>query len=196
MQHLPATTSTSDLPAARPLPEKYTVQLFEQLSGQMGGKFLESFGNARAEIMASEWSQGLAGFSRAEISRGVAACRGRRFAPTLGEFAQLCRPCLDPEVAHREAVRGLQARRAGQVGEWSHPAVYRAAVALSWDLRDKPYAAVRNLWAHVLQEEFFRGWGDGIPPAPIAITRQEPTPADPAVARRFMEMLRPRVAAQ
>jgi hypothetical protein len=125
------TTSTSPLAAFKPLPMSAVQELFKFLEAQFGKKVHDLFGDSDPEDLKNAWSSGLAGFRLRELQRGQEALRSRRFVPTMGEFVLMCRPALDPEYAWHEAQDGLRARDRGEPGEWSHPAVYRAAIAKS-----------------------------------------------------------------
>ena len=50
--------------------------------------------------------------------------------PTLPEFCALCRPpaqTVNHEAAFYEAIRGIEHRQRGEVGQWSNRAIYWAA---------------------------------------------------------------------
>lgn len=147
-------------------------RVFSRLAGQMGAKVADLFHGVPSADVIEQWGEALAGFRPVEIARGIRACQTRAFAPTAGEFALLCRPALDPEFAWLEASAGLLARQRGEIGEWSHPAVYRTALPMTYELIHQSYRQNRKTWAYRLAREFEQGWGDGVPPVPLAITRQ------------------------
>lgn len=137
-------------------------------------------------LMIKEWSEGLADMSEREIERGVSRCRTRTFPPSLGEFAQFCRPALDPEVAFLEAQDGLRARDKGEVGRWSHPAIWRAACAMSPEVRGGSFAAHRKRWEHALRNEYELGWGEDVPaPAKRIEHAHRPIPMPAHVRERL-----------
>jgi len=89
---------------------------------------------------------------------------------------------MTPEVAYHEAVRGMVARQRGELGEWSHPAVYWAAVGVSSvDLLNSTYGSIKARWEKTLADELSRGTWPDIPaprqalPAPgqTMATREE-----------------------
>lgn len=157
------------------LPAKVTTALFNRLSEYLGGRMADLFQGVPREDVERSWSAALAGFTREELTRGVAACSERIVAPTVGEFKRLCRPSLDPEFAWYEAQDGLQARGRGEHGVWTHPAVWRAATQMSHELRTSTYNASRVRWQRTLSREFERGWGDDVPPLPAARIEHSPT---------------------
>lgn len=72
--------------------------------GEMfGHRWITNYGAEPSPL----WQRGLAGYSPAEIERGVLACLDWRsdFVPTLPEFRQLCRPASAP--AHQPMARAL-----------------------------------------------------------------------------------------
>lgn len=98
------------------------------------------------------WAEDLADLSREELARGVSACRDQKFPPTLPEFRALCRPPIDYQAALIEAVEQM-ARRDTGCDQWSHPAIYWAAVKIgAYDLSRK---TLRDLDA-----EWRKGFGD------------------------------------
>ena len=159
----------------RAAPQKSVGQLFGLLKGQLGSKMDDLYARVDPEVVQREWAQGLFEFTTEEVARGVAACRGRKFAPTLGEFLHLCRPCLDPEMAWHEAQDGLSVRRQGEMGTWSHPAVWRAAGVMREQLLHGHFKGHRNRWEHVLCAEFAKGFVEAVPAVPVAAIVDKPT---------------------
>lgn len=176
--------------------------VFDRLKGQFGAKLADMWApvlNAAPRpgepldvpnIVEREWMESLAGFQRHELERGCDACSNRIFPPTLGEFKMLCRPCLDPEWAWHEAQECLVQREAGQMGEWTHPAVFFAALKMGPAVRGGDWSRHRKAWTRVLQGEISRGWRT-IPPAPQKLPEPvfEPVPA-PETAKAMVERMR------
>ena len=94
-----------------------------------GAKFGQQWQGLTPRELKDSWDQKLTGMTEAEIRAGLVACLSRDWPPTVPEFLRLCRPWLNPEVAYHEAVHGMSCRRRGEMGNWSHPAIYWAAVA-------------------------------------------------------------------
>jgi hypothetical protein len=141
-------------------------------------------------LMVSEWAQGLADMRPEEIERGLAKCRTRTFAPSLGEFATLCRPALDAETAFWEAHEGMCARHRGERGEWSHPAVWRAACELSAEVRAGAYTTSRKRWERILSREFDRGWVEDVPAVPLRLENEPTVFATPEQRERRLAAIR------
>jgi hypothetical protein len=157
------------------LPSTVFDDLIKRIAAVFGSKFQDFYAGADAKVFRDEWSAALADFKPIELERGLAQMESQKFVPTLGEFAQWCRPCLDPEWAFREAEHALAQRDRGQVGDWSHPAVWRAASALGMEVRSGDYAKVRVRWAYELKYELAQGWGEQPPPPPLRVTNQTKT---------------------
>lgn len=178
----------------KPAAPEWIERIFERLGAQYGNKLAMLYPSEDAgmqQAIHNEWAEALAGFTGDEIQRGLRACQTRPFAPTVGEFALLCRPALDPEFAWLEAADGLRARQRGEMGEWSHPAVYRTAQPLAFEILNQPYRQHRKTWQYRLAREFEQGVGQGIPPVPLAITQQEKPASLPnaAVRARIAQIL-------
>ncbi|MES2187292.1 MAG: hypothetical protein V4505_22270 [Pseudomonadota bacterium] len=175
---------------AEPLPRRFVARVFERLGAQLGARMADLYAGVAPELVQVEWAEGLAGFVDDELRRGIAACRSRVFAPTLGEFMRLCRPGLDPELAWLEASAGLRARDGGALGAWSHPAVYRAACAMAFELRSDSYTRHKKRWAWELDRAFADGWGEGVPPPAPRLPHRPRTGPPPAVVReRLLQLL-------
>lgn len=166
------------------LPTRFLDELFSRLHAILGVKFADMFNGADTEKVREEWGAALVDFKPVELDRGIADISTRRFVPTLGEFKNMCRPCLDPEWAYREAEKCLRQRDVGHVGEWTHPAVWRAASALSMEVRKGDYAACRTRWAYVLKDELAKGWGEYPPEPPLRISSDVKGSATSEVAMR------------
>lgn len=173
------------------LPSAWTERIFTRLSGQLGAKMADLYAGVPSEAVKSEWGQALGGYSAEEIARGIDACQTRKFAPVLGEFLNLCRPALDPEVAWLEACNCSKQREAGEIGDWSHPAVYRAAREFSFELKSKSFKECRTAWAYALHKEFQIGFDGDVPKVPelrleVDQSGKPPTPEQRAKLAEIM----------
>lgn len=185
MSSMPMLASSGDAPPAT-LPVEWIERLFGRLGAIFGAKLADGFAGVPLADVKREWGEALAEFRPEEIRRGIEECRTRRWPPMLGEFLLLCRPALDPEQAWHEAVDGLRARDRGELGVWSHPAVWRAATSLSPEVRNGSYHTHRAAWAHALKRELRAGWGEDVPmPRPTL----PPPPATPASPERVQDAL-------
>ncbi len=112
-----------------------------------GDGFRAKFGRANPEKFQSVWAEELGDLTMQEIRRGVDACKVQfpDFPPALPRFAQLCRPSIDPENAHTEAVEQMRLRDEGK-DSWSHPSVFWAAVGFGRDLQIYTYGQIKKRW--------------------------------------------------
>jgi hypothetical protein len=134
-----------------------------------GKKFSDQWGGADTDALIAHWSRELAGYSGAELKRGLDALSNRDWPPTLPEFKKLCRRPIDAATAYYEAVAGVQARASGEYGKWSHPAVYWAAMPLSFDLKEQTYSQIKGRWEAALAEQMDKGEWPEIPQPMIAL---------------------------
>lgn len=118
-----------------------------------GNLFEKQWAGRELKDMIPFWERKLSGFSPDELRRGYKALDKLKYPPTLPEFMQLCRPPVDPVKAYHEAVKGVQERRMGRTGEWSHPAIFWAAASMAHDLLNMSWQAVKPRWERRLSEE-------------------------------------------
>lgn len=99
--------------------------------------------------------------SNEEMARGVEKMRTLDWPPSLPEFMRLCKPSVDPIIAYYEAVNGVQAREQGEMGEWSHPAIFWASVKVgAFDLKNQSYSQIKARWEKALSDEMEKKeWG-------------------------------------
>lgn len=172
-----ATTSSTSTPAqaeyggagvCAPLPESWVEQLFQKMLLDYGKKFTDMWGSADMDLLISHWSRELGVFTDAELLRGTAAMAHQNWPPSLPEFKALCRPPIDPMVAFHEAQAGMLARAAGRMGEWSHQAIFWAAMQLGPAVTEQLYTSVRPRWEKALADAFAVGRWQPIP-APMLV---------------------------
>ena len=147
------------------------THLFNRLAGAYPYLWKANFpNNETMDNWIVTWAEGFeeAGLRPHDLKAGIKAL-GTKFErpPTLAEFIRACKPSVDSMVAYYEAVAGVQARKAGEVGVWSHPAIFWAARGLSFDLGNQTYSQIKIRWESALNEQMDRGEWEPIP---------EPTP--------------------
>lgn len=178
-----SSTSTS------PLPQEWVERLFERMLLDYGKKFADQWGAADTDTLIAHWARELAGYSGAELKRGLEALSGRDWPPTLPEFKKLCRRPFDATVAYYEAVAGVQSRSEGRYGKWSHPAIYWAAMPLAFELREQTYSNVKARWEAALTEQFEKGEWPEIPQPMVALPAPGKTKTSRAeAAQRLREI--------
>lgn len=158
--------SISTLP---PLPESWVEKMFHKMLLDYGKKFTDQWGGAESNELIAHWAQQMGSYTGPEIARGLTAMEKRDWPPTLPEFKKMCRPDNDPMVSYYEAVAGVAARAAGEMGKWSHPAVYWAAMPLAFDLGNQTFSQIRGRWEQALSSQMERGEWDPIPRPALAL---------------------------
>lgn len=172
----------AELSTSRPPPIRRSVivKLQEHMRYSYGKKFTDQWDATKPELWVSFWCEQLAGLTDAEIARGVAALSGRDWPPTLPEFKRLCRPPLDQQAAFYEALSGILARERGERFEWSHPAIYWAAVKVgAFDIKGSGYGQIQKRWETALQALLDAGSYEPIPNPALAL----PAPGKAALSR-------------
>lgn len=147
-------------------------RLYARLDGLYPGKWERNFvGDAAFDNWETAWAEAFdeEGILPVDVALGIQNSR-RMFdwPPSLTEFLRACRPYLEPDVAFFEAVRGMQARERGERGEWSHPAIFHAAVAVGrFELLNQAYQQMEGRWKKALHAQLALGaWPDIPDPAP------------------------------
>lgn len=149
--------------------QAWVEKLLHHMLLSYGKKFTDQWSVTDSDELLAFWVNGLAGYTPTELKRGRDALEDRPFPPTLPEFKKLCRRPLDPTAAYFEAVTGVQARAAGEYGKWSHPAVYWAAMPLSFDLANQAQTQIKARWEAALNEQLDKGEWPEIPQPMIAL---------------------------
>ena len=177
---------------AQPLRADWVKALFAKLSARYGTLFADRYAGVPQDVLIAEWGAELAGFTGEDIRRGLDGCRDLKFPPTLPEFLALCRPPIEPHSAFMEAMRNMRERDLGNNPAWSHPAIYWAAVEVTYyDMRQSTYSAIKARWERALSDQLRqRAW----PPIPQALPAL-PAPAkgngpSPAVRERLASLIR------
>lgn len=169
-----------------PIPQSWVDALFAKMSSLYGNKFSDMWRESNMQVVKTVWSQELGKLTRDELTRGANALMTQEWPPTLPQFIKLCRVEIDTLAAYYEAVNGVVARERGEMGEWSHPAIFWASVKISaFDLKNQSYAMLKGRWETALQDEIAKGQWSDIPKAQIAL----PAPSDKAtkeVAEKYL----------
>lgn len=175
---LPSSPSTRPLSQwFDPVPSlgiSFIDHLFNRLDGAYPHKWRSNFTNQQAiDNWAESWVEAFEeeGITPNDVKVGLRECR-RRFAwpPSCAEFVQACRPHVDPLRAYYEAVAGVRARFAGEHGEWSHPAIYWAAMTMAVELREQSYSQAKARWESTLAQQLAKSVWDEIPRPHLQLT--------------------------
>lgn len=172
MRNLPISTKPfADIEAAAPaIPASWVESLFSRMNAMYGNKFLDMWGHADLALVKKMWAEEMVVLTADEMRRGYAGLMKRDWPPTLPEFIRMCRPSIDPANAYSEAVEGSVARERGEVGVWSHPAVYWASVAVgAFDLKNLSYPIIRARWERAYEREMAKGQWPAVPKPHLAL---------------------------
>lgn len=161
-------TSINSWPADA-LPKSSIDNLFAKLLAFYGSKFLDMWANTDIEEVKRIWALEIRKLSTEQMRVGYEQLATRKFPPTLPEFIELCKPAIDLTASYYEAVAGLQAREQGEIGTWSHPAVFWAASCMAYDLKNQTYSSIAKRWETALRAEMSKGQWSAVPAPMIAL---------------------------
>lgn len=163
----PTTSSTSP---HRPIPSAWVDSLFTRMGALYGAKFADMWGSSDIAAVKGLWAQELGKLTKEELANGVQKLMDHEWPPSLPAFIKLCKPPMEPVRAYYEALAGIKAREDGEVGEWSHPAVYWAMVKIgAYDLKNLSFSAVRDRWVATLDSVMAQGQWEPIPAPSLAL---------------------------
>lgn len=183
MTDLSEVRSLPSSPSTRPLSQWFDPapglgislidHLYNRLDGAYPHKWRSNFADQQAiDNWAESWVECFEeeGITPNDVKVGLRECR-KRFAwpPSCAEFVQACRPNVDPLRAYYEAVAGVQARFAGEHGEWSHPAIYHAAMPMAVELREQSFSQVKGRWETALAQQLAKTEWEAIPAPMLAL---------------------------
>lgn len=179
MTNLPGSPSKPDWPE-NALREETIEKLFDCMLSKWGKQFVDKWSVMDADKLMREWGRALYGLSELEFRRGVSKLNSFDRPPNLPEFLKVCRPDVNPVSAYYEAIEGCRSREQGEVGTWSHPAIFWAAVRVSaYELKNQTYSQIRMRWEAALAAELAKNQWSEIPAPMIAI----PAPAGDKLSR-------------
>lgn len=163
-------TNVVSLTSTRPAPISWVEKLFERMQALYGNKFVDMWRDTNIDLVKQLWSEEMGKLSSDDLKRGYAALMARDWPPSLPEFVKMCKPSVDPTVAYYEAVNGMQARERGEKGQWSHPAIFWAAVQISaFDLKNQSYSQLKTRWEKTLQDQMDKGEWAAVPEPMLAL---------------------------
>jgi len=152
------------------IPTSWIDALFIKMANFYGNKFKVMWGDSDINNVKAVWTQELSKLSRDEIAKGANSLVNQEYCPSLPQFIKLCRTDIDSVAAYYEALNGVIAREKGEMGEWSHPAIFWATTKISsFDLKNQTYSNIKARWERALNEEINKGQWSDIPKAQIAL---------------------------
>jgi hypothetical protein len=172
--------------STEPLSTAWIERLFDRMISLYGNKFLDMWRDIDLHSVKQTWANELGKLSRDDVARGANALSQQEWPPTLPQFISLCKIKINALSGYYEAINGLAARERGEIGEWSHPAIFWASVKVgAFDLKNQGYAAIKGRWESAFEEEMAKGQWAAIPEPMIAL----PPPTNAAsreVAERYI----------
>lgn len=145
------------------IPAEWIDSLWQRMLAYYGARFADMWRDTDTESIKRLWAKQLGKLTREQLCRGVAALEHAKWPPTLPEFVAMCSPAPNSVEAYYEAIAGLQERSKGDLGTWSHPAVFWAAAGMAHDLRSMSFSQVRERWEAALRAEWAKGQWEPIP---------------------------------
>lgn len=130
----------------------WVENLFDRMAGLYGRKLADLWAGTDRETIMRTWGREMARLTGPELKRGVERLVTQDWPPTLPQFVKLCRPPVDFEAAFNEAAAGMQARERGEMGKWSSPAIYWAAMKVGpFEVRTQSYGTLSARWKSALE---------------------------------------------
>lgn len=167
--------------------------LFNRLDGAYPIRWRSAYSNQQAiDNWMESWAEAFEdeGITPQEAKDGLRACRKLYdWPPSVSEFIKACRPAIDAAVAYQEAVAGVNARERGDMGKWSHPAIFWASSCMAYDLKHQAYSAIQKRWETALQAEMSKGEWSAIPQPMIALPAPGKTASSREQAAQMLQQL-------
>ncbi|MEN2672589.1 hypothetical protein [Herbaspirillum huttiense] len=165
MNSEPSLTSTS----AAALPIHWIESLFQRMTFAYGAKFADQWKGIDPEGLKRHWAEKLAGLTGEQLKAGVAKLDTLDWPPSLPQFIRLCKPTVEAVAAYYEALAGIEARKRGEMGKWSHPAIFWAATPMAYDFDQMTYSQIKHRWERALDEQLDKGEWRDIPKPVLAL---------------------------
>lgn len=171
------------------VPFSWVEKLFASMSMLYGNRMEKMWnGMDKGQVMVF-WHLKLEDLTQDEFTRGVKLLDRQEHPPSLPQFLKLCRPDVDPMKAYYEAVKGLQERRAGNKGEWSHPAIFWAASSMAFDLLNMSQSQVEKRWKAALDQQYQQTTWQPVPDVPVALNLTVDKAGQAKVKQKINEVL-------
>lgn len=170
----------------KPLPDTWIDALFTKMLGMYGNKFSDMWRDTDIRVLKSVWANELGKLNRDQLAAGANALYGLDWPPSLPQFIRLCKPTINFQAAYYEALSGVYARKKGEIGTWSNPAIYWAMVKVgAFDIENLTYQQISGRWENALQGELDKGAWEHIPKPAIALPAPD-TQATKAIADQYL----------
>lgn len=143
--------------------------LFGLTHAYYGTRFLDMWAGTALDDVKRIWAASISKLEPLDFKRGIDALANLEWPPTLPQFINLCRPPVDPTTAYYEALASLRARDMGEMGTWSHPAIFWTAARMAYELRSQSYSQIKQRWEKELAAELAKGQWDDIEKPALAL---------------------------
>lgn len=167
--------------------------LYDRLDGAYPHKWRSNFPTAEAiDNWQVSWAEAFEeeGIKPSDIRAGLKACRAKYdWPPSCAEFIKACKPSVDSMTAYYEALAGIESRKRGEIGKWSHPAVYHAAMPLAFDLTSQTFSQMKGRWEQALSEQMSRAEWPAIPVPMVALPAPDRSPHARKIATQVLSEL-------
>lgn len=184
------TSSTSD-------GEKSAAEfLIRRMAAFWGKSFWDKWAHFKPGEMAEIWNKAISEITELEFRRGIARLKDFERPPSLPEFLKACRPDVDPLKAYYEALEGCRSREQGEVGTWSHPAIFWASVRVSaFELKTQSYSAIRQRWEAALAAELAKSQWEPIEAPKLALEGPKTDKFSRGAADKMLQQLKAKAGA-
>lgn len=133
--------------------------VFSTMEARFPRLWPDSFNGQSRDAVKAQWVNDLQGYTLNEIRKALDASKAFEFPPNIGKFIQLAR---DYEAEYMEAVKQMNSRHYGK-DEWPYAALYWAANAMTFEMRNYSYNQVKRTW-HLMLDEAIAKVGRGLLP--------------------------------
>lgn len=157
----------------KPQGESVMGRLYNRLDGIYLNKWRSNFPSQEAiDNWQVSWAEAFEEekITLEEIAAGIKYCRKNlEWSPSCSQFIQACRPVANSLTAYYEAIAGCQERSKGEIGTWSHPAIFWAAAPLAYDLLNQTYSQMKSRWESAYEAQMSKSEWESIHKPVIAL---------------------------
>lgn len=169
--------------------------LLKRMAVLWGKPFYDKWGMLKDGEMLETWCASLKGITEMEFRHGVAKLTDFERPPSLPEFLKACRPVVDPLKAYYEAVEGCRSRERGEMGTWSHPAIFWASVRVTaFELKTQSYSQIRGRWEAALAAELAKNQWEPIEAPKLALEGPKTDKFSKGAAEKMLQQLKVKAA--
>lgn len=143
------------------IPQHWIESLFEKMLFTYGSKFTDQWNGVDLDGLKKFWAEKLGELRPEQLKVGVSKLSTLDWPPSLSQFIKLCCHSIESVNAYYEALYGLEERDKGNIGYWSHPAIFWAASKISFDLRNQTFSQIKSRWEKELEYQLsLNSWNE------------------------------------